>query len=189
VRRSSTNAQGLTNEALGELYDKHARSILVFLTRRTFDAEIALDLLGETFAQAVVSRRRFRGADDTAAKAWLYAIARHQLSHYFKRGAVERRGLRRLRLDPPSAPEAELLRVEELAGLEDARPAIAAGLAQLSYDRREAIRLRVIEELPYPVIAARLGVDEQTVRARVSRGLRALSDALEVALPEGVISA
>src|SRR5690349_3366118 len=139
VRQKSSNEQGLTSEALGKLYRAHARSILVFLTRRTFDAEIALDLLGETFAQAVVSRRRFRGADEPAAKAWLYAIARHQLSNYFKRGAVERRGLRRLRVEPPGAPEAELLRVEELAGLEDARQAIAAGLAQLSHDRREAI--------------------------------------------------
>src|SRR4051812_15221668 len=139
-------SQGLTNEALGQLYELHARAILVFLTRRTFDAEIALDLLGETFAEAVVSRRSFRGADETTAKAWLYSIARHQLAHYFKRGAVERRGLRRLRLDAPSAPEAELQRVEELAGLDDARDVIAGALARLPDDHREAIQLRIVEE-------------------------------------------
>ncbi|MEA2425323.1 MAG: hypothetical protein QOH13_1733 [Thermoleophilaceae bacterium] len=179
VRDWSTRSQGLTNEALGALYESHARAILVFLTRRTFDAEVAIDLLAETFAQATVGRRSFRGRDETAAKAWLFAIARNQLAMYFRRGAVERRALQRLRLDPPSAPEPELARIEELAGLEDLRGLIRAELEQLSEEHRVALRLRVIEELPYPAVAARLGITEQAVRARVSRGLRALAQALE----------
>lgn len=179
VPQWSTKSQGLTNDALAALYERHARSLLVFLTRRTFDAEVALDLLGETFAQAVLCRRRFRGSDEETAKAWLFGIARNQLARYFKRGAVERRGLERLRLDAPSAPEEELARVEATAGLGDLRAALRDELAALSDDHREAIRLRVVDELPYPHIAARLGVSEQVVRARVSRGLRALAAVLD----------
>ena len=41
------------------------------------------------------------------------------------------------------------------------------------------MRLRVVEELDYPVVAARLGVTEATARARVSRGLRLLAVALD----------
>jgi RNA polymerase sigma-70 factor (ECF subfamily) len=189
VLQWSTKSQGLTNEALAVLYERHSRSLLVFLTRRTFDAEVALDLLGETFAQAVLGRRSFRGADEATAKAWLFGIARNQLARYFKRGAVERRGLRRLRLEAPSAPEAELARVEETAGLHDLRAALRDELSALSDDHREAIRLRVLDELPYPQIAERLGVSEQTVRARVSRGLRALAAALDRSALEEVIGA
>jgi RNA polymerase sigma-70 factor (ECF subfamily) len=189
VSQWSTSSQGLTNDALAALYERHARSLLVFLTRRTFDAEVALDLLGETFAQAVLSRRRFRGADEATAKAWLFGIARNQLARYFKRGAVERRALQRLRLEPPSAPEAELARVEETAGLGELRAALREELSALSADHREAIRLRVLEELPYPQIAGRLGVSEQTVRARVSRGLRALAASLDRAALEEVSGA
>jgi RNA polymerase sigma-70 factor (ECF subfamily) len=47
----------------------------------------------------------------------------------------------------------------------------------------------VLDELPYPQIAERLGVSEQTVRARVSRGLRALAAALDRSALEEVIGA
>jgi DNA-directed RNA polymerase specialized sigma24 family protein len=47
-------------------------------------------------------------------------------------------------------------------------------LARLPDEQREAIEKRVIEEEPYPAIAARIGCSEQVVRKRVSRGLAAL---------------
>ena len=34
------------------VYEREAEAVLVFLARRTLDAEVALDLAGETFAQA-----------------------------------------------------------------------------------------------------------------------------------------
>jgi DNA-directed RNA polymerase specialized sigma24 family protein len=43
------------------------------------------------------------------------------------------------------------------------------------------VRLRVVDELAYPVVAARLGITEQAARARVSRALRVLAVALEPA--------
>jgi RNA polymerase sigma-70 factor (ECF subfamily) len=45
-----------------------------------------------------------------------------------------------------------------------------------------AIELRIVRELPYPEVAAELGVSEQTARARVSRGLRALRQAMPFGL-------
>jgi RNA polymerase sigma-70 factor (ECF subfamily) len=47
-------------------------------------------------------------------------------------------------------------------------------LDALPQDQREAVRLRVLDERTYAEISQRLGVSEQTARARVSRGLRAL---------------
>jgi RNA polymerase sigma-70 factor (ECF subfamily) len=46
------------------------------------------------------------------------------------------------------------------------------------------VRLRVVDELPYPDVAARLGISEQAARARVSRALRALAGALDDLRPE-----
>ena len=60
------------------------------------------------------------------------------------------------------------------------RGAVAAALAELHDDQREALRLRVVCELEYATVAQRLGVSEATARARVSRGLRRLAGALEV---------
>jgi RNA polymerase sigma-70 factor (ECF subfamily) len=170
---------GLTNQQISESYAMHGREILIFLTRRTCDAQVALDLTSETFAQAVLNRRRFRGSSEEAARAWLFGIARLRLAQYYRRGQVEQRGLRRLGLDSVSAPEDELRRVEELAGIDDVRDALASALGKLSVVQREALRLRVVDGYSYPEIASSLGVSEQTVRARVSRGLRALRDLLD----------
>jgi RNA polymerase sigma-70 factor (ECF subfamily) len=63
---------------------------------------------------------------------------------------------------------------------------VASAFSDLSGDQREALRLRVIDELPYPQIAETPGVSEQTARARVSRGLRRLADAVELTAPTEV---
>ena len=44
-----------------EMYRTESEGVLVFFTRRTFDAEIALDLTAETFAHAYIGWRRLRG--------------------------------------------------------------------------------------------------------------------------------
>ncbi len=49
-------------------------------------------------------------------------------------------------------------------------------------DQREALRLRVIEGRPYPVVAEQLAISEPTARKRVSRALRHLAAALDRSL-------
>lgn len=126
-----------------------------------------------------MSRRRFRGKTDAEAEAWLYAIARHELSRYLRRGRAEGRALAKLGVAVTALSEAEHARVEELADLAELRKSVAAGLNQISDDQRAALELRVIRELPYPQVALELGVSEEAARARVSRGLKALARVLE----------
>lgn len=165
--------------AVDVLYTRHGDELLVFLARRTADPEIALDLWAETFAQAVASHRRLRGRTDEEALAWLYGIARRQLAHYYRRGTIEQRALGRLRLERPPAGPQVLAEIERRAGLRELRGALAAALAELSPGVRDAVALRVVDELSYRDVALRLGVAEPAARARVSRGLAALSDLLD----------
>ena len=162
-----------------EVYREHSGPILIFLTRRTFDPETALDLTAETFAQAFVGRRRFRGSTDEELAAWLFAIARNVLARFVRRGVAERRALTRLGVDVPALEPDDVSRIVELAGLSTIRDTVAREFRTLSEDQRHALQLRVVEELPYAVVARRLEVSEPTARARVSRGLRALSGALD----------
>jgi RNA polymerase sigma factor (sigma-70 family) len=164
---------------VGELYERMSGALLVFFARRAFDGEVALDLTAETFARVLESRRRFRGRDDREAVSWVWGIARNVLGEYFKRGRVERRALRRVGLAPPAVSDEEIERIEQLAGVDELRSAVAEALGELGDDQRHALRLRVVEELEYPLVARRLGVSEATARARVSRGLRRLAVALE----------
>ena len=96
LRRSA-----LSPEAFGDPFDAHFEDLLRYLTRRTCDAEAGLDLTAESFAQAYLSRRRFRGSTEGEAAAWLYRIAKRQLARYFRKGAAEQRALRRLGLERP----------------------------------------------------------------------------------------
>jgi RNA polymerase sigma factor (sigma-70 family) len=163
------------------LYDASAERLLVYFARRTLDPDTALDLWAETLAQAYAGWLRFRGSTSDEAIAWLYAIAANQWAGYLRRGYAERRALRRLGVARPELAADDIERLEELAGLGALRSRVGSALGSLPLDQQEALRLRVVEELPYAEVAERLNVTEPTARARVSRGLRRLSLTLEEA--------
>jgi RNA polymerase sigma factor (sigma-70 family) len=166
--------------AFTDFYAAHSPQLLAFFVRRTFDVEAARDLTAETFAQAFEHRGRFRGLTDGEARGWLYGIARHQLSRYARTGAVERRAVNRLGIQLPTVSEDDHERIVELAGLGQLRDNVAAAFGELSDGQRDALRLRVIDDLPYFEVAQTLGISEQTARARVSKALRRLADALDL---------
>jgi RNA polymerase sigma-70 factor (ECF subfamily) len=171
----------LDADDIARLYRSHAPGLLRYFARRTLQAEVAVDLVAESFAEAFADRAHFRGRGDVDADAaaWLYGIARHQLGKYFRRGVVERRALARLGLERDAMTEADFERVEELCGLPAQREAIERGLAGMSKQQRDALALRIVEERSYSDVARLLGISEQTARARVSRALRALAKSTE----------
>jgi len=156
--------------AFAELYRRHVPAVHAWFRRRLDWA--ASDLTAESFAQAWLSRRTFRDEADGSALPWLLGIARNVARESARRNAVESRARRRLGLPTDLASEDGYAAVEErlspLAGLPEA-------LDTLSTPEREALELRVVDELPYPDVAARLGVRPAAARLRVSRALRRLS--------------
>ena len=166
------------NDAFADLYTEHAGELVLFFARRVLDSQAAFDLTAETFAQAFLTRSKFRGRDAHTARAWLYGIARHQLSRFHRAGAAERRALAKLGIDLPAISDEEHRRVEDLAEISSLRDAIRDALGEIPPSHREALQLRVVEERSYSEVASALGVSEQTARARVSRGLRAMAGAL-----------
>jgi RNA polymerase sigma-70 factor (ECF subfamily) len=164
---------------IDELYERHRKALLLFFVRRTADPDVALDLWAETFAQALTGRRRFRGHTEEAAAAWLYAIARRQLALFYRRGTAERRALDRLNVERPPAGDLVEAEIVREAGLSELRRELAGALETLSEDTRQALELRIVQELPFADVARRLAITEPTARARVSRGLRALGHLLD----------
>jgi RNA polymerase sigma-70 factor (ECF subfamily) len=165
-------------QAFRELYDRWAEPLLAYFYRRVLDAEVAADLLAETFAVAWTRRRRFRDLGRPGG-AWLYGIAAKELSRYFRRQRVELRGLRRLGVDRPTLDDQSIARIEALVDVEQHRAALAAALGRLSRSERDAVQLRVVSELGYSEIAARLSCSEAAARTRVHRGLTRLSQEME----------
>jgi RNA polymerase sigma factor (sigma-70 family) len=159
----------MSSAEIEELYRSHSRRIAGYLMRATGDAEVAADLTAETFAAALVSRRRYR-AEMGAPTTWLYAIAANTLKDWRRRGYAEDRARRRLRIERPALSEADVAEFNRLADEVTAD----ALLEVLPADQRSALRARVLDERPYGEIAMAEGVSEAAVRQRVSRGLWSL---------------
>jgi RNA polymerase sigma factor (sigma-70 family) len=166
-------------DAFAELYRREGEPVLIFLTRRTWDGETALELTAETFAVALRSWRKLRALAPEQQRAWLFTVARRQLGRYRRRASVERKAVQRLGMQIPAVDHDDLRLIERRAGLPELRRTLERELARLSPAQRDALQLRVVEERSYEEIARQLGISQQTVRARVSRGLRALAHALE----------
>src|SRR5262245_9672407 len=147
------------------LYERYADSVHGFHLRRTRNGDAAYDLTAETFAQAWLSRLRFRDEAGGSARPWLLAIARNVLVTSVRKQVLERSACERLGIEHDSAA-AEPANAW-LDGLDEA-------FAGLPAEQRDAIRLRVVDELSYDEVAAALGTSQAAARVRVHRGLRSL---------------
>jgi RNA polymerase sigma-70 factor, ECF subfamily len=168
IREARTDAA-----AFRELYDRYARQVHGYHLRRTRDPHAAHDLTAETFAQAWLARRRFRDRAGGSAGPWLFGIARNLLAQSVRRRRIELQACERIglleRLDEPRAttePDDAWL-----DGLDEA-------MAELPAGERDAVELRVIDGLPYDVVAADLATSEGAARVRVARGLGRLRQRL-----------
>lgn len=162
-----------------ELYRRHAEDLLRYFARRTLDPEAAAELTAETFAEAFSSVGRYTRVEGVNGVAWIYGIAQHQLGRFFRAGRVDAAARRRLGMPERPLPLEDYERIEDLVDFEPIREALVEALDSLAEDQRHALQLRVIDELPYSEVAARLSCAEATARQRVSRGLRRLALVLQ----------
>lgn len=166
-------------DAFQEFYATNVERLLGFFMRRLFDPEAALDLTAETFAVALERRSQFRGTADHEASGWLFAIGRSQLSRFYSRLRVEREALARLQITLPELDEQISEQVGQFVDIEALRAEVGAAIASLPMEQAYAVEQRVVLERSYSELASELAVTEQVVRARVSRGLRALAATLD----------
>ncbi len=161
------------------LYDRWAEKLLSYFYRRTLDPEDSADLVAETFAVAYNRRGCFRALGEPGV-AWLYGIARRELSQYRRKQRVELRAVQRLGIQVPVLDDESIDRIEALIDMEGYAAKIRAALHRLAPKEQDALRLRVMEEMSYRDVASKLGCSEGAARVRVHRGLSHLADLLEV---------
>lgn len=161
------------------LYDRTAQRLLVSLTRRLQDPEVAGELWAECWAAAFQGWPGCRAKGLEQEEAWLFGIARRRLADYWRSGAVARRALERLQWSAPAGSAVEDEELARVAELDALRGVLADALAALPERRRRAVALRVLDGLPYADVAVRLGCSEDAARAQVSRGLRGLQRAID----------
>jgi RNA polymerase sigma factor (sigma-70 family) len=155
-------------------YRRHVDSILRYYARCTRDPEIAADLTAEAFAAALEAKRRF-APGGPPAHAWLFGIASKKLADYRRRGYAEDRARRRLGMERIEPTDADLRRIEGLAGDVE----VVSLVDELPTDQRRAVNARVVDGREYGDIAQELHISSAGARKRVSRGLAAVRGRLK----------
>jgi RNA polymerase sigma-70 factor (ECF subfamily) len=164
-------------EALAELYLRYRDRLYAWFRSRAPEAA-ASELTAELFAQVALSLRRFRDEADGSAAPWLYGIAKNLLRRHHESGRIEVAARRRLEM-PVRSYDEDFEAVEErlaaAASAEELRPA----LDSLPQPQRDALELRVVDELSYEEVAGALGCSETAARLRVMRALGRLGRAAQ----------
>lgn len=154
-----------------ELYTRHVAAVHGWLSTRLSWA--ASDLTAETFARALLHRDRFRDDRDGSALPWLLGIARHVLADTIRYERIETRARERLGLPVDLASEEGFTAVENRLS---PQTVLHEQLAALPPGERDALKLRVLDDLAYDQVAERLDIQPNAARLRVSRALRRLSN-------------
>jgi RNA polymerase sigma factor (sigma-70 family) len=173
VRATVTDEELLISgdpEAFGLFYSRNLPGVETYFARRVGRVPAA-DLAAETFASALVARRRFV-AGNTPAAGWLYTIAARRLVDFRRRALVRQHTLEALASEATSHEPPPISEI--VAELE---PGL---LRHLPRDQRDAIVAHVLQDRDYRQIAAESHASQASIRQRVSRGLSALREPLQV---------
>jgi RNA polymerase sigma factor (sigma-70 family) len=157
---------GTDPAAFAELYGRHVESVHRWLDRRM--GWLAADLTAETFTRAWLVRDRFRDERDGSALPWLLGIAGRLVADAARHDRVETRARVRLGLSTELSVDAGHDEVERRLS---PRRMLERRLAELPAHERDAIDLRIIDELGYDEVARRLHIRPAAARLRVSRAL------------------
>lgn len=163
-------------EAFGVLYERRHELVLAYLLKRTRNPEVAMDLMAETFAAALLALANRPPAIAGSAAPWLLTIARNALIDSHRRGRVESAARAQLALEPLRIDDGDVDRVLRIAAETDLLIRLSH---ELPADQFNALRARVLDERGYGEIARELECSAAVVRKRVSRAIATLRAAEE----------
>jgi RNA polymerase sigma factor (sigma-70 family) len=165
-------------EAFGEFYRARRGDVLAFLRVRVSSAEVAADLMCETFTRALVAVHDLERDLPVVPIAWLITIARNTLISSIRTGRVADDTRQRLAMEPLELADGDIAAIDDAAAEAD----LLAQLTEaLPADQLQAFTARVLEEREYREIAEQLETSESVVRKRVSRAIAQLRKVREVA--------
>lgn len=171
-------AGGIPGEAFDEIVRAHQRRIHRILLAMIRDADVADTLTQECFLRAFDRRASFRG--EAHVGTWLVRIALNLARDHLRsrRLAFWRRILRNGKsdgvatlaervADPGPAPDRQVLARERLA-------AVQAAVDRLPPRQRACFLLRFVEGMTLEEVAGAMGLEVNTVKVHLARGIGAM---------------
>ncbi len=163
--------------AVGDLYDRYAKTALGLALKIVRDAEEAEDIVHDAF-MAVVERAHQYQAERGTVAAWLLTTVRN-----LSLDRTRRRTRRAQIADNDLRPEVEALGIavddpETRLTLERERKAVRDAMNILPKAQRDTLIIAFFEGLSYPEMAERDGVPLGTIKSRAARAIHALRSCL-----------
>jgi RNA polymerase sigma factor (sigma-70 family) len=169
-------------EAFAVFYRQHALVVYRWFAYRVErEGALASELTAETFAEALRSLSGFKGTGAGSGTSWLFGIARNLAREHHRTRRVRADARRDLEMPRAGSLDWSLEEAEDRIDVDRLGKELGRALALLPPAQREAVTLRIVDELDYPSIARGTATTEQAARLRVSRGLRALRRQLAAA--------
>ena len=149
------------------LYQRHRGPLFRFLLGQLRDRPLAEELYQDVWQKVIGARAGWE--PDAAFSTWLYRIAHNRLNDHW----------RAQRHRPPAPVDAELRTAaladpddpESLAEASEQQQRLQQALAELPEEQREAVLLRLQQELSLEEIGAITGVGRETVKSRLRYAL------------------
>lgn len=153
--------------AFETLYARHRGPLYRFLLGQLRDRPLAEEVYQDVWQRVIAARQGWK--PDAAFSTWLYRIAHNRLNDHW-----------RAQRHRPAAPVDADLRVaaladpddpERVAAREEARQSLQQALDELPDEQREAVLLRLQQELSLEEIGQITGVGRETVKSRLRYAL------------------
>jgi len=162
------------SQAFSTLYTRHRAPLFRFLQRQLRDHALAEELFQDVWQRVITARSRYR--PEAKFSTWLYQIAHNRLTDHWRAlshrpPAPEDAAERTEREADPQTPERQLSAFEE-------RRRLQLALEELPADQREAVLLRLEQELSLEEIGQITGVGRETVKSRLRYALDKLRQRL-----------
>ncbi len=165
-------------ERLFVSYLKESRSIRGLLRRMLSNSSDREEMLHEIYLQLVSGQNQFRG--DARLSTYIYQVARLTVFQKLRRDNMKKRKriegniteLDGVPARSQSSPEYNYVRKE-------ARRILRELIEALPEAYRQALRLKVLDDLSYAEVAESLNLPVKTVYTRIHKGKRALSTELK----------
>jgi RNA polymerase sigma factor (sigma-70 family) len=153
-------------QAFGVLYERRHELVMAFALKRTHNPEVALDVVAETFAAALLALVDGSPATVGSAASWLLTIARNTMIDSHRDGTVKSAARERLALEPVQINDSDVQQV--LRGLAETDLLIRLS-EELPADQFDELRALVLDQRDHREIAQKkLACSAAVARERAS---------------------
>ena len=165
------------NEALGQLYNRHASLVYGISLNMLGTTQEAEDLTQDIFIKLVQSKKY----DPTrgSLRTFLSVLTRSRALDRLRSRQSVHRSQQRLQHNYTASPSASFDPATQNALENEQSETVKAALSQLSECQRQALQLAYYDGLSQSDIASRLNTPLGTVKARTRRGLLKLREILD----------